>query len=171
MSVLLVIVVFACVAGAVDIGEQAPDFTLQSTTGETISLSQFRGSKHVLIQFYTMDFNPVCAANLTTRMADHGKFEALNVQLLAVSANNPFSQQMFAASLHLPFPLVSDHPDLTVIQHYGVLKHLGEAHVPVARGAVFLIDKHGIIRGKWLRPPGEVFPNDELLEAAHTIAQ
>lgn len=171
MSVLLVSLGLACVAGAVDIGEQAPDFTLQSTTGERISLSQFKGSKHVLIQFYTMDFNPTCAANLTTRMADYGTFEALNVQLLAISANNPFSQQMFATSLHLPFPLASDHPDLRVIQYYGVLKHLGEAHVPVARGAVFLVDKHGMIRGKWLRPPGDVFPNDELLEAARTIAQ
>ena len=171
IMVLLVGLMLACVAEAVDIGEEAPDFTLQSTTGEKVSLSQFKGSKHVLIQFYTMDFNPACAANLKTRMVDHGKFEALNVQLMAISANNPFSQQMFAASLHLPFPLVSDHPDLKVIQHYGVLKHLGEANVPVARGAVFLVDKHGIIRGKWLRPPGDVFPNDELLEAAHTIIQ
>jgi peroxiredoxin len=171
MSVLLVGVLLTHVAVAIDVGEEAPDFTLPSTTGDKISLSQFKGSKHVLIQFYTMDFNPACAANLTTRMVDHGKFDALNVQLLAISANNPFSQQMFAASLHLPFPLVSDHPDLTVIQHYGVLKHLGEAHVPVARGAVFLVDKHGMIRGKWLRPPGDVFPNDELLEAAHAILE
>src|SRR6266850_914044 len=94
-----------------------------------------------------MDFNPACAANLTTRMVDHGTFEALHVQLLAISANNRYSQQMFAASLHLPFPLISDHPDLMVIQHYGVLKHLGEAHQPVARGAVFLVDKRGVIRG------------------------
>ena len=43
---------------AVDIGDPAPDFTLPSTTGSTISLSQFKGKQHVLIQFYTMDFNP-----------------------------------------------------------------------------------------------------------------
>ena len=171
LSVLLVSMLLASSAPALEVGEEAPDFTLPSTTGEKIRLSQFKGRKHVLIQFYTMDFNPACAANLTTRMVDHGTFEALHVQLLAISANNPFSQQMFAASLHLPFPLVSDHPDLTVIQHYGVLKHLGEAHQPVARGAVFLVDKHGRIRGKWLRPPGDVFPNDELLEAAHALLE
>jgi peroxiredoxin len=43
---------------AVDIGAPAPDFTLQSTTGEQVSLSQFKGKKHVLIQFYSVDFNP-----------------------------------------------------------------------------------------------------------------
>jgi hypothetical protein len=47
------------VATALDIGDPAPDFTLPSTTGQPISLSQFKGKKHVLLQFYTLDFNPV----------------------------------------------------------------------------------------------------------------
>lgn len=41
---------------ALEIGEKAPDFTLPSTTGESISLSQFRGKKHVLLEFYINDF-------------------------------------------------------------------------------------------------------------------
>jgi peroxiredoxin len=41
---------------AVEIGEQAPDFTLPSTTGETISLRQFQGQKLVLLEFYVNDF-------------------------------------------------------------------------------------------------------------------
>ena len=49
----------ATIATAVDIGERAPDFTLPSTTGKTIRLSQYKNKKHVLLQFYTMDFNPV----------------------------------------------------------------------------------------------------------------
>jgi hypothetical protein len=43
---------------ALDIGQKAPAFNLPSTTGEMISLSRFKGKKNVLIQFYTMDFNP-----------------------------------------------------------------------------------------------------------------
>lgn len=171
LPILWASLLLASGAPALDVGELAPDFTLPSTTGAPIRLSQFQGRQHVLIQFYSMDFNPVCAANLTTRMADHDTFAAFNVQLLGISANNPFSQQMFAASLHLPFPLASDHPDLTVIRQYGVLQHLGEAHKPVAQGAVFLIDKHGIVRGKWVRPPGEVFPNDALLQAVHELGE
>ena len=53
------VLVLAGVAAALEVGEQAPDFTLPSTTGEKISLSQFLGQKHVLIQFYKTDFNPV----------------------------------------------------------------------------------------------------------------
>lgn len=104
-------------------------------------------------------------------MVDNEKFEKLNVQLLAISASNPFSQKTFADSLKFPYPLLSDHPNLKIIQQYGVLKHIGEAKRPVAKGAYFLIDKDGVIRGKWMNPPGEIFPNDPFLEKAREIAE
>jgi peroxiredoxin Q/BCP len=40
------------------VGEQAPDFTLPSTTGAPISLRQFRGTQHVLLEFYVRDHGP-----------------------------------------------------------------------------------------------------------------
>jgi AhpC/TSA family len=46
------------VALPVEVGEQAPDFTLPSTTGEPISLRQFRGKQHVLLEFYVRDHGP-----------------------------------------------------------------------------------------------------------------
>ncbi len=58
LMVLLVSLLLASSAPAVDVGEQAPDFMLPSTTGDKISLSQFKGKKHVLIEFYSEDFNP-----------------------------------------------------------------------------------------------------------------
>jgi len=47
-----------CVALSLEVGEQAPDFTLPSTLGEPISLSQFRGKQHVLLEFYVRDYAP-----------------------------------------------------------------------------------------------------------------
>ena len=55
------------------------------------------------------------------RKANYQSFEALNVQILGVSANSTFSQQAFAESLKLPYPLLSDYPDRKVIRAYGVL--------------------------------------------------
>ena len=161
----------ASVAAALEVGDQAPDFTLPSTTGEKIRLSQFQGKKHVLIQFYHIDFGPRCTANLSTRKDDFSKFENLNVQLLGISASNPFSQKTFADSLKLPFPLLSDFPDLKVIRKYGELKHVGEAKRPMAKGTFFLIDKQGIIRGKWMRmnPPLQIFSSDPFLELAQQL--
>jgi len=48
----------ATVATALEVGERAPDFTLPSTIGEKVSLSQFLGKKLVLIEFYVTDFTP-----------------------------------------------------------------------------------------------------------------
>jgi thioredoxin-dependent peroxiredoxin len=48
----------ASFAMALEVGDKAPDFELPSTTGEKVSLSQFKGKKHVLLQFYTLEFNP-----------------------------------------------------------------------------------------------------------------
>ncbi len=55
--VLVAGLMLAGTAMALEVGERAPDFKLPSTTGEQISLSQFRGKKHVLIQIYKTDVN------------------------------------------------------------------------------------------------------------------
>jgi len=52
------LLVGASLVAALEVGEKAPDFELPSTTGEKVSLSQFKGKKHVLLQFYTLEFNP-----------------------------------------------------------------------------------------------------------------
>jgi hypothetical protein len=60
LGLLLVsILVSASVATTLEVGERAPDFTLPSTTGKEIRLSQFRGKQPVLIEFYGQDFSPV----------------------------------------------------------------------------------------------------------------
>ena len=64
-SLLLLGLVFIGLLGpvrgssALDVGDQAPDFSLPATTGGKISLSQFRGEKLVLIEFYGADYSPV----------------------------------------------------------------------------------------------------------------
>jgi peroxiredoxin Q/BCP len=165
----------AAIATAVEIGEQAPDFTLPSTTGDKISLSQFRGQP-VLIEFYAQDFSPVWAANLSARKADYHKFQELNVQILGISGSNPFSQKVFANSLALPYPLLSDR-GLEVARTYGVLYGFtaGKNNYPEMKGlqakrSFFLVDGQGVVRRKWLGEDLDAFPNEELLEAARAIA-
>ncbi len=55
----MIVLIGSSIAQAVEVGESAPDFTLLSTTGKEISLSQFKGKKNVLIEFYSFDFNPI----------------------------------------------------------------------------------------------------------------
>lgn len=161
-------------AVALEVGEYAPDFSLPSTTGEKISLSQFRGKRTVLLEFYGSDFAPTCGANLSARKADYAKFQALNVQILGISTNHPFSQKTFAESLHLLFPLLSDFPDLKVTRLYGGLSlNATYAQFGIAERAFFLVDTKGIVRQRWLLKGGEeiVFPTEPLLQAVQEIAE
>jgi mycoredoxin-dependent peroxiredoxin len=133
-------------AWSVEVGEPAPEFSLKSTTGGDIALKDFHGTKWVLLEFYGADFSPACAANLSARKADFKRFEALGIQNLAASANLSFSQQTFAESLKLPFPLLSDFPARKTMISYGVLNE----KMMTANRSFFLIDPQGIVRKKWI---------------------
>jgi peroxiredoxin len=112
-------------------------------------------------------------SNLSTRKADYPKFQELNVQILGISTNHPFSQKTFAESLQLPYPLLSDFPDLQVTRQYGGLsRNPTLAKLGIAERAFFLIDSQGIVRQRWLVTGGEdiVFSSEPLLNAAQEIA-
>jgi peroxiredoxin len=106
----------------------------------------------------------------------------LNVQVLGIGADHPFAQKTFAESLQLPYPLLSDFPDLQAIRNYGVLwplqigpKKDGDVmieHRPdtAARRAFFLVDLQGVVRGKWLVDNDAVFPSAEMLKVAREMA-
>ena len=103
--------------------------------------------------------------NLSARKVDYEKFEKLNVQILGISASNPFSQKTFADSLKLPFPLLSDYPELKVIRNYpGVQTHKKTKQL-VAKRSFFVIDKHGILRGKWVVKNTDLMPSETILNA------
>ena len=96
-------------------------------------------------------------------MADQSKFDALDIQLIAIGSSNPFSQKTFVDSLKATYPFLSDYPDLKVIKQFDILQYVGEEKRPMAKGSVFLIDKQGIIRGKWMGQEGVLLPSDLFL--------
>jgi peroxiredoxin len=112
-------------------------------------------------------------ANLSARKADYPEFQKLNVQILGVSTNHPFSQKTFAESLQLPYPLLSDFPDLKVTRQYGGLSQNPTlTQLGIAERAFFLIDQQGIVRQRWLVKGGEniVFSSADLIKVAREIA-
>jgi peroxiredoxin len=112
--------------------------------------------------------------NLSARKADYDQFEELNVQILGISASHPFSQKTFAESLDLPYPLLSDFPDLKVTQQYaGLSRNPTLAKLGIPERAFFLIDRQGILRQWWLVKGGEdiVFPSTPLLKAIREVVE
>jgi peroxiredoxin len=104
------------------------------------------------------------------RKADYKRFEALGIQNLAISANLTFSQQTFAESLKLPFPLLSDFPERKVIRSYGVLNE----KTMTAHRSFFLIDPQGTVRRKWIienGPTTVVYSNTLLQDIEEVVGK
>ncbi len=91
------------------------------------------------------------------------------MQILGISANNPFSQKTFADSLELPFPLLSDFPDLRTIKSYGGLSQ--ELPLTVAQRWFFVIDLDGVVRGEWRGTTKDVLPSETILKVIREISK
>ena len=155
------------VASALEVGKPAPDFTLTDTTGEKVSLRQFRGQKMVLIEFIGSAFAPTCSANVQKRGTDHQKFQELNVQVLGISADSMFALKAYKDSVNTPFPLLSDQA-LQAIKRYRVV---APDNVRALR-AYFLVEEKGILRKQWLLGvPGDdiVFSSEPIIAAVQEI--
>ena len=128
------------------IGRPAPDFHLPSTTGEDISLRQFKGKKTVVLYFYPKDETPGCTREACDFRDHTAEFEAAGVVVLGVSTDSLESHHHFKDKQKLPFPLLSDE-DAAVAKLYGVYKQknvYGKKSLGIER-TTFVIDRTGRI--------------------------
>ena len=127
----------------VKVGDLAPDFTLPSVSGDNITLSQYRGKKHVVISFVPAAWTPVCSDqwpgyNIVKQMFDENDAVLLGITVDNIPTLYAWTKQMG----HLWFPVLSDFwPHGAVAEKYGVLRSSG-----VTERALIFIDKKGIIQ-------------------------
>ena len=127
------------------IGTQAPDFTLFDKDGNAVSLSDFWG-KRVVLYFYPRDNTPGCTRQACAFAGAYKEFEARGVVVIGISRDSVASHQKFAEKYELPFILLSD-PDRQAIEAYGVWqekKNYGKVSMGVVR-STYLIDAEGKI--------------------------
>jgi len=126
------------------IGRPAPDFTLPSTTGENISLRQFKGKQTVILYFYPKDDTPGCTKEACDFRDYAAEFEKHHAVILGVSTDSLESHQHFREKRKLPFPLLSD-AEAEVSKQYGVYKQknlYGKKYMGIER-TTFVIDRTG----------------------------
>jgi peroxiredoxin Q/BCP len=128
------------------IGKPAPDFTLPSTTGEPISLKQYKNKKTVVLYFYPKNETPGCTKEACAFRDMNDDLEKDNVVVLGVSTDSIESHNAFREKHKLPFILLSDE-DATVSKKYGVYKQknlYGKKHLGIER-TTFIVDRTGRI--------------------------
>ncbi|MDO3681683.1 thioredoxin-dependent thiol peroxidase [Paenibacillus ehimensis] len=145
-------------------GQPVPDFTLTAGSGESVTLSQFRG-KYVVLYFYPKDMTPTCTEESCQFRDYNGQFETLNTEVIGISPDDLKSHAKFAAKYELPFLLLSD-PDHTVCELFGVWqmkKMYGREYMGVVR-STFIVDPQGKLVREWrgVRIKGHV---EQVLEA------
>ncbi|HVQ91313.1 MAG TPA: peroxiredoxin [Mycobacteriales bacterium] len=125
----------------VQVGQQAPEFTLSSQAGEPVSLADFRGKRVVVLYFYPKDNTAGCTAEACAFRDSHEVFAEAGATVLGVSSDSVDSHGAFAGKHKLPFTLLSD-PGGKVRGQYGVARKLG-----VIPGRVtYVIDRDGVVR-------------------------
>jgi peroxiredoxin Q/BCP len=132
------------------IGKPAPDFSLPSTTGENISLKQFKGKKTVVLFFYPKDETTGCTKEACAFRDAFPQIESSGVVVLGISNDPMDSHLAFRDHYKLPFPLLSDE-DATVSKLYGVYKQknlYGKKYMGIER-TTFVIDRTGRIAQIW----------------------
>ena len=150
----------------VEVGQEAPDFTLVNQHGEPVTLSSFRGSKNVVLLFYPYAFSGTCTGELCTIRDRLPAFDNDDTVTLAVSIDHKFALRAFADRDGYTFRLLADFlPRGAVAQAYGVYD---ESKGAALRGT-FIIDKAGIVRWSVLHGMGEARDADEYEKVLATL--
>ncbi len=127
------------------VGDRAPDFCLSDGQGQQICLADLRG-KRVVLYFYPRDLTPGCITEACGFRDAYADFEAQDVVVLGVSADDAKSHEKFRLKFQLPFPLLCD-PEGQVgaaYDSYGLKKFMGKEFMGVFRNT-FVISPEGTI--------------------------
>lgn len=151
-----------------EISQPAPDFTLPSTGGGDVTLSDLKG-KAVVLFFYPRDNTPGCTKESIGFSESREDFEAAGALVFGISKDSMASHDKFVAKRELEIPLLSDENG-SACEDYGVWKEksmYGKTYMGIER-STFLIASDGTIAKIWnkVKVPGHV---EDVLESVRAL--
>jgi thioredoxin-dependent peroxiredoxin len=149
--------------GKVQVGDQAPDFTLLNQSGTKVRLGDFLGKKHLVLYFYPKDNTAVCTDEACAFRDSYESFKDAGAEVIGISSDSVASHRQFAAAHQLPFNLLSDTDGMTR-KHYGVPTAFG-----LPGRVTYIIDRQGIVRRIFFSQFTSKKHVDEALEALQLI--
>jgi peroxiredoxin len=149
-----------------NIGDQAPDFTLRNMEMKPVNMKDYHG-KILVLAFFPGAYTDACRKELCTIRDEIAKLESLDAEILGISVNDPFTLKSFHEENLLNFPLASDY-NRKAVEAYNVPHHdfAGLTGYTAAKRSVFIIDKQGKIRYIWItenpgiQPPYDVIKKE-----------
>src|SRR5512139_2167188 len=130
---------------AAEVGAKAPDFTLPNQDRQPVTLSEQLQRGPVVLAFVPAAFSSVCTKELCTFRDSIAQLAGLNATILGVSVDTFFALKAWQEKEALPFQLLSDF-NKAVLPQYGVFNEDMIGLKGIAKRAVFVIDRTGVIR-------------------------
>ena len=154
---------------AVDVGSKAPDFTLTNQDRQPVKLSEQKG-KPVVLAFFPAAFSGVCTKELCTFRDSMARLNQARAQVYGISVDTFFTLKAFKDAQGYNFPLLSDF-NKTAIRDYGVFNEDMIGLKGIAKRAVFVIDKDGVVRHREVLDDARNEPNyDAVFTALASLA-
>jgi peroxiredoxin len=146
-------------------GHEAPDFTLNVTPDQKLSLTEMRGQP-VILAFYPADWSPVCGDQMALYNEILPEFQKHRAELLGISVDGAWCHAAFAKDRHLHFPLLADfEPKGAVAKKYGAYRDKDG----FAERALFVIDQGGKIFWSYCSPVAVNPGADGILQALEDL--
>ncbi len=154
------------------IGTKAPDFTLPTKTADgpkQVRLSDNFGKKNTLLLFFPMAFTGTCTTEMCGVSMDLSAYNSLNAAVYGISGDNPFAQEAWAKTENIAAPLLSDYEHKIArayeVAYESFLPEMNLGMSGVAKRAVFIIDRNGIIQYAECDDDARALPNFDKVKA------
>lgn len=153
-----------------EVGSQAPDFTLLEAPGKNVTLSEEIQKGPVVLVFYPADFTSVCQEELCRFRDVLADYNNMGANVLGISVDGIFSHKAFKEANNIEFPLLSDW-EKKVIKDYNIVHEDFVGMTEVAKRSVFVIDTDRTVVYVWVsEDPGKLPPFDEIKMAVTKLA-
>jgi peroxiredoxin len=154
---------------SLQIGQDAPDFTLKNTDMQDVTLSSLRGEKNVVLLFVPLAFTGVCTNELCSVRDNLNNYTSLNAEVFGISVDSPFAQKQWKEKEQLNFTLLSDF-NREVVKAYDVQYDRLLSFQGVAKRSAFVIDKEGKVRYAEVLEEARNLPNfDNIRETLQSL--
>ena len=154
---------------AADVGSKAPDFTLTNQDRQPVKLSEQRGSP-VVLAFFPAAFSSVCTKELCTFRDSLARLNEAHAKVYGISVDTFFTLKAFQEAQQLTFSLLSDF-NKQAIRDYGVFNEDMIGLKGIAKRAVFVIDKDGMVRHREVLEDARNEPNyDSVFKTLASLA-
>ena len=150
----------------VDVGQAAPDFSLYDNDRQQRTLSEFKG-ENVVIAFFPGAFTGVCTTEMCTLRDSLSQFNSMNAQVIGISVDGAMVQKAFSDQNNLGFTVLSDFQRQAVsLYDVSLPNFAGMDGYVAAQRSVFVVDKEGIVKYKWVADSPGNEPNYEEIQRA-----